>query len=425
MDKEKDINCFYKEIKNENMEEYISDIKDCKYLRDLGIQNFLDLELFITNSGGINKKEGEDNSFNNFDTPIVVIKKYLIIEELGHGSYGNVYLCLDKQGKKFALKKFFFDKYKKSNYTVNNQLEILKSLIKSNSNKDSFTTDNEYFPLTSKLEYLIHDSCECLIMDYYKTNLLDILNKYPFNLKNEESVLFYKCVIYQLLNAFAYLHNNKIIHRDIKPENIMIDNKGELKVIDFDLVKDISGKENDVLTRGVGTLYYKPGEMLFGQNKYNYTLDLWAIGCLIAEIYLKYPIFKSENELDLLDKITNMLGVINESSYPGVSELDTYFELDTPEEKGFDKIFNDANNNIELEFKSLIKEFLQLDPKKRNTCDNVLENTQFFNDIKNIIKNNKSQSNNYENLSLTDLSKTNIEMMVFARKVIIDYIKNN
>ena len=286
--------------------------------------------------------------------------KYLFIKELGMGAYGSVSLYKDNNEALFAIKKFFFDKYKKSEYTVNNQLSLLNSL----QNKE-----NRF--ISKVIHHFNYDSNDYIATEYFPYSLLDIIKKLK-ELKISDKDDLVKTITYNLIEAFNFLHENNVTHRDIKPENIMFDYNYQIKLIDFDLARKIENS-NDTMTKGVGTLYYKCPEILFGETNYGFNLDKWSLGCVLAELVLFEPLFKSENELDLLDKITSVLGVINEDSYPGVSKLSTYFEFEQPDVLKFDITFK----NCSEEYKEIIKNLLSLNPCKRPNLKNLLSHKYF------------------------------------------------
>lgn len=300
-------------------------------------------------------------------------QEYVILEELGYGSYGRVFkIKLDKINEKsekestyLTLKRFFFDKYRSSKSIVEKQTEIINSLK---------IIDKECNYTPRKFEYVIYDENDSIISDYYEYNLLDLIKKKDLNLNINS--LFFKSLIYYLVSSLDFLHSNNILHRDIKPDNIMINSNGEVKFIDFDLMKNIE-KNKEPHTKGIYTIYYRPAEILFGDTNYTYKADIWALGCVLAEIYLKSPIFKSENEFYLLDSITNTIGLINEGSFPGVSNLPNFFELDEPETVNFDKLFSECDED----YKNLISLCLNLNPEKRKSCKELL-NHKYFDDIK-------------------------------------------
>ena len=78
------------------------------------------------------------------------------------------------------------------------------------------------------------------------------------------------------------MHSNLIIHRDLKPQNIMITNKGFAKICDFGEAKLFSICKNNNNSEAISTLWYRGPEILLGTNKYNFSIDIWAIGCIFA-----------------------------------------------------------------------------------------------------------------------------------------------
>mmetsp|Transcript_18491 Transcript_18491/g.19111 ORF Transcript_18491/g.19111 Transcript_18491/m.19111 type:complete len:659 (+) Transcript_18491:28-2004(+) len=193
--------------------------------------------------------------------------------------------------------------------------------------------------------------------------------------KIDEKSLFFKCLCFQMIDGLAYLHSNKILHRDLKPSNIMITENGEMKYIDFDLVRKIQS-EDQPLSLNVGTLYYKPAELILGTDTYGFSLDLWSLGCILAEMYLGYPLFKAENEVGILNKITGVLGSINEVILPKITSLYSYLSFTGPEDILFDKLFKDCYDP----FRTLIRNFLQLDPHKRVSAQTAIS-SDYFQDI--------------------------------------------
>lgn len=92
------------------------------------------------------------------------------------------------------------------------------------------------------------------------------------------------------------------MHRDIKPENILIDSKNTLKIADFGLSRNISF-DNQVLTHPVVTLWYRAPELLLGQEKYTYSIDMWSIGCIFFELCTKKHLFPGRNEIEMIHLI--------------------------------------------------------------------------------------------------------------------------
>ena len=122
-----------------------------------------------------------------------------------------------------------------------------------------------------------------------------------------------KFIGYQLIQGIAYLHRSGLVHRDIKPENILINcNKLEIKICDFGMarLKTASSHSNEgVLTEYVASRWYRPPEALLGISTCQPSIDLWGIGCVLAELALKAPLFQGKSTLDQLELIFRSIGM--------------------------------------------------------------------------------------------------------------------
>lgn len=85
------------------------------------------------------------------------------------------------------------------------------------------------------------------------------------------------------------------MHRDIKPENILISKTGEIKIADLGLACSI---DKNMYTKYISTRWYRAPEMLLKTENYNEKIDIFAFGCVLAELLLMKPLFKGENEID-------------------------------------------------------------------------------------------------------------------------------
>lgn len=111
-----------------------------------------------------------------------------------------------------------------------------------------------------------------------------------------------KAYVIQTLLGLEYLHTNWILHRDLKPNNLLISSDGVLKIGDFGLAK-FFGSPNRVNTHQVVTRWYRAPELLYGARLYATGIDMWAVGCILAELLLRVPFLPGESDLDQLTKI--------------------------------------------------------------------------------------------------------------------------
>ena len=120
---------------------------------------------------------------------------------------------------------------------------------------------------------------------------------------------------YMVLEALEYSHMHGIMHRDIKPLNIVIDHDNrDLRVIDWGLA-DYYKPDMEYNVR-VASRYYKSPELLVEDKKYNYSLDMWAVGCTLAGFLFKIDtFFKGSDNNDQLVKIVNTMGTANLLEY--------------------------------------------------------------------------------------------------------------
>ena len=111
-----------------------------------------------------------------------------------------------------------------------------------------------------------------------------------------------------MLQALEFLHSHEIIHRDVKPENLLVSANGLLKVCDFGFARSLQPSETALYTDYVSTRWYRSPELLVGDANYSKSVDIWAIGCIYAELYNGIPLFPGDSDIHTLKLILEMLG---------------------------------------------------------------------------------------------------------------------
>ncbi|KAE8023647.1 hypothetical protein FH972_009319 [Carpinus fangiana] len=228
------------------------------------------------------------------------------LNRIDEGTYGVVYRAKDKKTDDIvALKKVKMEKEKEGfPLTSLREINILLSL------HHPSIVDVKEVVVGSSLDSIF------MVMEYMEHDLKGLMEtmKQPFS---QSEV---KCLMLQLLEGIKYLHGNWVLHRDLKTSNLLLNNRGELKICDFGLARQY-GSPLKPYTHLVVTLWYRAPELLLGAKQYSTAIDMWSLGCIMAELLSKEPLFNGKTEFDQLDKIFRILGTPNETIWPGFSKL--------------------------------------------------------------------------------------------------------
>ncbi|KAF9673684.1 hypothetical protein SADUNF_Sadunf10G0049800 [Salix dunnii] len=228
------------------------------------------------------------------------------LNKIDEGTYGVVYRARDKKtGEIVALKKVKMEKEREGfPLTSLREINILLSF------HHPSIVDVKEVVVGSNLDSIF------MVMEYMEHDLKGLMEsmRQPFS---QSEV---KCLMIQLLEGTKYLHDNWVLHRDLKTSNLLLNNRGELKICDFGLARQY-GSPLKPYTHLVVTLWYRAPELLLGAKQYSTAIDMWSLGCIMAELLSKEPLFNGKTEVDQLDKIFRILGTPNETIWPGFSKL--------------------------------------------------------------------------------------------------------
>jgi len=180
----------------------------------------------------------------------------------------------------------------------------------------------------------------------------------------------------QLLVGLEFCHARRIIHRDLKPQNLLIHQGVTLKIADFGLARALMLPVPQY-THEVVTVWYRPLEILLGSRLYSLPVDIWGVGCIMAEMATSQPLFTGDSEIDTAFKIFQKLGTPTEAQWPGVMELPD-FKATFPQwrHKGWNNIRNTAvqvgTSGIEL-----LEQLMKYDPRARISARQALTQAYF------------------------------------------------
>ncbi|XP_051785482.1 cyclin-dependent kinase 7 isoform X2 [Erpetoichthys calabaricus] len=183
-----------------------------------------------------------------------------------------------------------------------------------------------------------------------------------------------KAYMLMTLQGLEYMHQHWILHRDLKPNNLLLDENGVLKIADFGLAKAF-GSPNRVYTHQVVTRWYRSPELLFGARMYGVGVDMWAVGCILAELLLRVPFLPGDTDLDQLTRIFEALGTPTEEKWPGMTSLPDYISFKMFPGTPLEHIFSAAGDDL-LE---LLQGLFTFNPCTRTTATQALKKRYFSN----------------------------------------------
>ncbi|XP_011145946.1 cyclin-dependent kinase 4 isoform X2 [Harpegnathos saltator] len=176
----------------------------------------------------------------------------------------------------------------------------------------------------------------------------------------------------EILCGVEFLHSHRIIHRDLKPQNLLVTRDGRIKIADFGLAKTYDFEMR--LTSVVVTQWYRAPEVLLGCS-YATPVDIWSVGCIMAELYKLEPLFPGTSEGDQLDRIFQVVGTPSQQAWPeNVSVSWTAFPHRQPRPLG--AIIPDVDEHG----LDLIKNMLMFDPHSRITAAQAVRHRYFAED---------------------------------------------
>jgi len=279
---------------------------------------------------------------------------------LGDGAYGKVYKAvMVTTGETVAMKRIKFDTQQKGiPSTAIREIAILKVLLHPNVLR--------LYDAVCKRGRLV------LVFEFLENDL----KKYMKSVNSRLTPDTIKSFSWQLARGCEFCHASRIIHRNLKPQNLRIDNRLRLKIADFGLARAFQTPVPKY-THEVVTVWYRPPEILLGSELYSVPVDVWSIGCILAEMATGAPLFAGDSEIDTIFKIFQKLGTPTEAQWPGLRELPD-FKPTFPKwpHKGWVNIRN-THAQVGAEGISLLERLMAYNPADRISARRALQHTYF------------------------------------------------
>lgn len=305
--------------------------------------------------------------------------------KIGRGTYGHVYKAKRKDGsdpKEYALKQI---EGAGLSMSACREIALLRELKHPN-------------VINLIRVFLSHpDRKVSLLLDFSEHDLWHIIKFHRAAKANKKQVMVYKgmvkSLLYQILDGIHYLHSNWVLHRDLKPANILVmgegPERGRVKIADMGFARLFNSPLKPLadLDPVVVTFWYRAPELLLGARHYTKAIDIWAIGCIFAELLTSEPIFHCRQEdiktsnpyhHDQLDRIFSVMGFPQDKDWEDIRRM--------PEHPTLTKDFKRSNyqscslikymdrHRIKPDSKAflLLQKLLLMDPTKRITSESAL-----------------------------------------------------
>lgn len=283
------------------------------------------------------------------------------VGQVGEGTYGKVYKAINiHTGLVVAMKRLRLEAEREGfPVTAAREIRLLQSM--------------EHPNIVKLSEMIVSKGDIYMAFEYVQHDLAGLLQNPKISFGPPEI----KSVMHQTLAALSYLHHQKILHRDVKGSNILVDSRGHVKLADFGLARSTWGEEFKELTNRVITLWYRPPELLLGATRYGAEVDMWGAGCILAELFLKKPLFHGNSEVSQIVEIQNKMGVPTYDEWPERETL-PWFHLTAnhrPRPSHFHEIFQGPN--ITKNSRSLTESLLKWNPLSRITAQAALQHPFF------------------------------------------------
>ncbi|EAN85514.1 Mitogen-activated protein kinase 6 [Trypanosoma cruzi] len=226
-----------------------------------------------------------------------ILRKYEIQAQLGQGAYGIVWRASDRRTHQVVALKKIYDAFQNATDAQRTFREIM--FLQALSHPNIIKLLHVHRATNDKDIYLVFEYMETDLHVVIRANILEDIHK--------------QFIIYQLLKTLKYLHSAELLHRDMKPSNLLVNSDCSMKVADFGLARSILSLEKEqvarpALTDYIMTRWYRPPEILLGSTRYTKGVDMWAVGCILAELLLGRPIFPGRTTIKQLELIINVLG---------------------------------------------------------------------------------------------------------------------
>ncbi|XP_030045198.1 mitogen-activated protein kinase 6 [Microcaecilia unicolor] len=293
--------------------------------------------------------------------------RYMDLKPLGYGGNGLVFSAVDNDcDKRVAVKKIVLTDPQSVKHALR-EIKIIRRLDHDNIVKVFEILGPSGSLLTEDVGSLTELNCVYIVQEYMETDLANLLEQGP--LREEHARLF----MYQLLRGLKYIHSANVLHRDLKPSNLFINTEDlVVKIGDFGLARimDPHYSHKGHLSEGLVTKWYRSPRLLLSPNNYTKAIDMWAAGCIFAEMLTGKTLFAGAHELEQMQLILESIPVVHEEDRQELlSVIPVYIKNDMSEPH---KPLTQLLRGITPEALDFLEQILTFNPMDRLTAEEAL-----------------------------------------------------
>jgi len=283
---------------------------------------------------------------------------------IGNGSFGVVYQAtVIETGECVAIKKVLQDRRFK-----NRELQIMSML----DHPDVVMLKHCFYSKGEKPDDVFLN----LVMEFIPETIHRTVRNHT-KARKLVPITCTKVYMYQICRAISYIHSLGICHRDIKPQNLLLDtNTHRVKLCDFGSAKVLIKAQPNVAY--ICSRYYRAPELIFEATEYSTKIDIWSVGCVMAELLLGNPLFAGDSNVDQLIEIIKILGTPSKEEIKAMNPSHTAFKFPQIKPQPWSKVFRNKAPPAAVD---LVGKFLKYKPQDRLEPFEALAH-QFFDELR-------------------------------------------